>query len=207
MARSKRINLLASLTKGYDTVLDIGTDHGLVLKKAFDQGFIKKAIAADIKESPLLAAKKNLAGYNVDFVLSDGFNNIKQSFDLAIIAGMGAYTIEDIMSHAPLHDAYFVLQANDRHAYLRTYLTTHGYMITDEYIVFDGFYYVIIVFKKGHMTCSDKDAYLGPILQHKNEAKPYYEYKLKTLINIIDHVDAVKKKTLNTKIEYLKSVL
>ncbi|WBL31401.1 SAM-dependent methyltransferase [Candidatus Phytoplasma sacchari] len=43
----KRIYFIATLLKGYNVVLDIGTDHGLVLKKAFDLKYIKKAIATD----------------------------------------------------------------------------------------------------------------------------------------------------------------
>ena len=73
-----RIDLIVSLTKGYDTVLDIGTDHGLVLKKALDLGYIKKGIASDINKEPLNQAKENLSSYPVSFYLSDGFKNIRK---------------------------------------------------------------------------------------------------------------------------------
>ncbi|MDV3184920.1 MAG: SAM-dependent methyltransferase, partial [Candidatus Phytoplasma australasiaticum] len=39
----KRILFIASLIKNYNTVADIGTDHGLVLKKALDLGYICNA--------------------------------------------------------------------------------------------------------------------------------------------------------------------
>ena len=55
----KRIDFLASLTKGYQNVIDIGTDHGLVLKKAFEKGYIKSAIATDINPKPLNSARIN----------------------------------------------------------------------------------------------------------------------------------------------------
>ncbi len=42
MARNKRISFLAELTKGFKTVLDIGTDHGLVLLEAFKKAILKK---------------------------------------------------------------------------------------------------------------------------------------------------------------------
>ena len=53
-----RISFIAKLTKGYDTVIDIGSDHGLVLKYALDNNFIKHAIASDINEGPLNRARK-----------------------------------------------------------------------------------------------------------------------------------------------------
>lgn len=42
----KRIPFIASLTKGYNTVLDIGTDHGLVLKKPSKKVISKKLLQA-----------------------------------------------------------------------------------------------------------------------------------------------------------------
>ena len=207
MARSKRINFLASLTKGYDTVVDIGTDHGLVLKKAFDQGYIKHAIAADIKTMPLEQAKVNLNDCDVTFVLSDGFKQIDVPYDLAIIAGMGAYTICEIMSKATNPKATYILQPNDKHEILRTWLMNHEYRIVDEHVIFDGFYYVMMVAEHGSMTLSDQACYLGPILQYKDEAKPYYKHKLKTLMEIVKHADNEKKKYIEMHINDIKSVL
>ena len=207
MARSKRIQFLATLTKGYDTVLDVGTDHGFVLKEALDKGFIKKGIASDIKEGPLNQAKENLVDYPVEFVLSDGFKNIKNHYDLAIIAGMGAFTMNDILDEATHHDVVYLLQANDRHEILRRYLSEHDFKIVDEYVLYDGFYYVIIKAQRGQMKLSEKEIYLGPVLQHKHEAKPYYLQKLETLKEIVEKADETKKETLETLIGYLNSVL
>ncbi|WP_246833679.1 SAM-dependent methyltransferase [Texas Phoenix palm phytoplasma] len=47
---------IVSLIKGYSVVLDIGTDHGLVLKKALQLKYINKGIAVDIKINPLKRA-------------------------------------------------------------------------------------------------------------------------------------------------------
>ena len=206
MARSKRIRFLASLTKGFDTVLDIGTDHGFVLQDAFDLGLIKKGIAADIKEGPLNQAKENLKHYPVDFVLSDGFQAIDQPFDLAIIAGMGAYTIAEILDHVFL-DVTYVLQANDKQDILRQYLMDHDYVIIDESVIYDGFYYVVMMVKKGKMSLDERDIYLGPVLQQKSESMLYYQHQLKTLSGIVNQADDEKKMMLERLIGYLKSVL
>lgn len=195
MARNKRIKFLSELTKGYDRVLDIGTDHGLVLLEAFKSGYIKSAIASDLREEPLKSAMRNLDKYPVEFVVSDGFEKVKSDFDLAIIAGMGAYLIKDILNLAP-KDKTYILQANDNHDILRAYLADHGFEIVDEYIIHDKFYYIMMVVKKGHMTLLEADLYLGPKLKYKVEARPFYENKIKQYKKIYPKADEMRKQTL-----------
>lgn len=192
MARSKRIEWLAKLCKGYDTVLDIGTDHGLVLQSAFEKGYIRQAIASDLREKPLQSAKENLKNYPVQFVLSDGFLAIAEPFDLAIMAGMGAYLMTEILNHAPRQAIDFILQANDKVHVLRHYLMQNGFIITDEWVIHDHFYYVIIKATYGKMTLSDEDILVGPILKSKPEAKAFYKHKLKLIEKIMKTADETK---------------
>jgi tRNA (adenine22-N1)-methyltransferase len=137
----KRIPFIASLTKNYDTVVDIGTDHGLVLKNAFQKGYIKQAIAADIRLKPLLQAKKNLINYPITFCLSDGFQNICQDFDLALICGMGTYTITKILSKAPDKTKHFILGSQSNQDDLQEWLLRNDFQILAEYYLFDIFSY------------------------------------------------------------------
>lgn len=195
MARNKRIKFISELTKGYDRVLDIGTDHGLVLLEAFKKGYIKSAIASDLREEPLNQARKNLKQYPVEFILSDGFKNIKSDFDLGIISGMGAYLIKDILKNAP-KDKTYILQANEKNEILRAFLEEDGFEIIDEYIVQDKFFYVMMVVRKGHMQLFEDDLYLGPKLKHKQEAKPYYEHKIKQYKKILPKADESRKQVL-----------
>ncbi|MFA5470493.1 MAG: class I SAM-dependent methyltransferase [Acholeplasmataceae bacterium] len=203
MARNKRIKFLAELTKGYDHVLDIGTDHGLVLLEAFKKGYIKKAIASDLREEPLNQAKKNLKNYDVDFVLSDGFKQIDQFVDLAIIAGMGSYLITDILSDVSL-DITYILQANDKHHILRDFLAKHDFTIEDEFVIHDKFHYVIMIVKKGHMELLEDDLHLGPKLKYKPEAKIYYQHKIKQYEKILIKADDERKKELLKLIKIYK---
>lgn len=206
MARSKRILFLSELTQGYNKVLDIGTDHGLVLSSAFEKGYIKSAIANDLREKPLNQAKKNLKNYPVTYVISDGFLSIKEDFDLAVISGMGAYLICDILDHAPKGDQVFLLQANDKIEILRIYLMDHGFSIIDEYILEDKFYYVVLKVKRGEMILDDEDIYLGPILKHKSEALPYYMRKAKQIEKILPHTDEKRQETLKKMLKIYKNV-
>jgi len=195
MARNKRIDFLAELTKGYDTVLDIGTDHGLVLKKAFEKGYIKKAIASDLREEPLNQAKANLEKYPVSFILSDGFKQINEPFDACIIAGMGAYLITDILKNAP-KDKTYILQANDKQEILRSYLNESGFEIVDEFVIHDKFFYIMMIIKAGHMNLLEDDLYLGPKLKYKPESKAYYQQKVKQYQKIINRVDEDRQNEL-----------
>ncbi|MFH2116921.1 MAG: class I SAM-dependent methyltransferase [Bacillota bacterium] len=206
MAKSKRISFLAKLTQGYDKVLDIGTDHGLVLSSAFEKGYIKTAIASDLRDKPLNQAKRNLKNYPVTYVISDGFLSIKEDFDLAIIAGMGAYLIADILDHAPLGNHIYLLQANEKIEILREYLMNHEFSIVDEYLLLDRFYYVILKVVRGKMVLDDEDIYLGPILKHKPEALPYYMRKARQLEKILPHADVKRQETLKKMLKIYKNV-
>ncbi len=206
MARSKRIEYLAKLTTGYDKVLDIGTDHGFVLALALEHKLIKSGIASDLREKPLNQARKNLKGYPVEYVISDGFKEIKSDFDLAIIAGMGAYLITEIMDHAPKGKETYLLQANDKIEILREYLMNQGFKIIDEYIVEDKFFYVILKVIRGDMSLLDEDIYLGPILKHKVEALPYYAKKARQIEKILPKADKIRQETLKKMLKIYKNI-
>ncbi len=206
MARSKRILFLAELTKGFNSVLDIGTDHGLVLEKAFEKGYIHKGIASDLREKPLKSAENNLKNYPVTFVISDGFLAIKEPFDLVIIAGMGAYLICDIMDNAPKEDVTYILQPNDKTEILREYLMNHGFMITDEYLIQDKFFYVILRVKRGVSKMNQEDLILGPILKTKPESRKFYDQKIEQIDKIYNRADEKRKEELDKMRQIYKNV-
>lgn len=206
MARSKRIQYLAELSKGYERVLDIGTDHGFVLEIAFKNHWIKSAIATDLREKPLNQARKNLRDYPVEYVISDGFEKVHQNFDLAIIAGMGAYLISDILDHAPKGNQIYLLQANEKIEVLRSYLMNHGFSIIDEYITYDKFFYVILKVQRGQMSLSEEDIYLGPKLKEKSEAFPYYAKKASQIAKILPKTDENRRETLEKMLKIYKNI-
>jgi tRNA (adenine22-N1)-methyltransferase len=193
MVKNKRIGLLSDLCKGYERVLDIGTDHGLVLLEAFKKGYIKKGIASDLRELPLKQAYKNLKNYPVSFVLSDGFLAINEPYDLVIIAGMGTFLIGEILEHAPQSNMTFILQPNDKYEDFRRYLALNKFRIIDEYLVFEKHFYIIIKAERGIETLSEIEIILGPKLKHKKEATFYYQYKINQLEQLIPQVDEMRK--------------
>ncbi|QTX02669.1 tRNA (adenine22-N1)-methyltransferase [Candidatus Phytoplasma luffae] len=143
-----RIDFIVSLVKGYNIVLDIGSDHGLVLKKALDLGYIKKGIASDNKIQPLDRASHNLKNYSVKFYLSDGFEKIYSDFDLAVICGMGPYTISKILAKCSFKNKYFLLGCQGKINYLIEWLKSNNFAIIDTYHYYNKFDYIFLkVFK------------------------------------------------------------
>lgn len=201
----KRLDKIVEYLEGYQVACDVGSDHGYVLKKALDKRYIKKGIAVEIADGPLLNAKNNLSNYPITFYLSNGFDKVKEDFDVGIIAGMGAYTIVDILKRAPIRD--YILQANDKVEVLREYLTNNDYTILDEDIAFEKHYYIILKVVPGYQKLSDEQIYLGPHLSTKKEARDYYLQRYNYLSKIIKQVDLETKVDLDKKIVMLKKVI
>ncbi len=196
-----RIQFIASLLQGYDIAIDIGSDHGLVLKYALDNNYIKHAVASDLNEGPLNHAKQNLTGYSVRFYLSDGFKNVPLDYDIAVITGMGPHLILDILKNVlHLEGKTYILGANDKVEVLREGLMQLGFKIIDEYVIHDGFYYVFLKVVIGKMTLTQQDIYVGPILKNKPEAKSFFEHKYNYYLDL-------SKKVIGHKLKEIKTIL
>lgn len=206
MIRNNRIDALVEQTKGINTLLDIGCDHGLVLKKALDENYIKVGIAADINKKPLASAKANLANYPVSYILSDGFEAVNMKYDGVVIAGVGATLITKILDKAPAVDITYILQANGKYDILRYYLMNNNYKIIDETIVYEKHYYVILKVVRGNMQLSNKEIYLGPILKTKHSSISYYKHLLKKYNPLVDRATDNRNAILE-KINWLKQMI
>lgn len=209
-----RIELLASLCSGSKTVCDIGCDHGYVLISALLNYNVEKGIACDIALGPLLNAKNNIINNNLEnritTILSNGFDKVDMnSFDTAIIAGMGGILICEILSKVlnELKDKKIIIEANSDTYKIRELLTNNGFIIENEYAIFDNNkYYEIIVFKNGIDKYSDLDILYGPILRkQKPEAFiKYYNNKKNLLVDIISKITNISEK--QKKIELLEEI-
>ena len=198
-----RIELLASLCKGANTVLDVGCDHAYVLVKALTTYGIKRGIASDINEGPLNTAIENIKNKcltdRVDFVLSDGFKNVNLEFDTAVIAGMGGNLIKSILEDASykIKGKKLILEANNDSAIVRLFLMNNNFQIIDEFAIYDNNkYYEIIVAKEGISNYSNEELKYGPILLKKKPLAfiKFYNKKIDLLNNIISKTSDLKTK-------------
>lgn len=146
----KRLNLCAEFVKG-DRICDIGTDHAYLVAELLSQGKCSTAVAADINEGPLAAARITLEKAGVlgktDVILSDGLKNVPESgITDIVIAGMGGELISRILDACGWLDGKnLILQPMTQTPYLVKWLYENGYEIVEQRAVVDGrFCYTVI---------------------------------------------------------------
>ena len=171
---SKRLAQIYDLVKKNSVVYDVGSDHAFLACALVKNGKCPLAYAGDNKIGPLENAKKNIHHLGLDTKvipsLYDGIDpNIKA--DVIVLAGMGFYTVQKILSAADLRNYQeIIVQVNQDVPKLRSFISELGYKIINEKVVFDGFYYEIVVFDpKIEASYTAKECYLGPILMKERD--------------------------------------
>ena len=210
---SNRLISISKYTKGYNLLLDVGSDHGLLPIYAINNNYVSNAIASDINFKPLIKAKENFKKYNLDIetIIYDGIP--ETNADCIVIAGMGSELIIQILEKT-LNNAKnlkrLILCPNTDYDMLRTYIN-HKFNIVDEEVVYDKkHYYEIIVLEKGNSNYNDYELYFGPVLL-KNKSKDFLnklEKDLKTLKNIVCGItDSTKKENVEKEIKMIEEIL
>ena len=210
---SNRLISISKYTKGYNLLLDVGSDHGLLPIYAINNNYVSNAIASDINFKPLIKAKENFKKYNLEIetIIYDGIP--ETNADCIVIAGMGSELIIQILEKT-LNNAKnlkrLILCPNTDYDMLRTYIN-HKFNIVDEEVVYDKkHYYEIIVLEKGNSNYNDYELYFGPVLL-KNKSKDFLnklEKDLKTLKNIVCGItDSTKKENVEKEIKMIEEIL
>ncbi|MGE4572087.1 MAG: tRNA (adenine(22)-N(1))-methyltransferase TrmK [Candidatus Izemoplasmatales bacterium] len=215
---SERLRIASQFLKGYHYLADCGTDHALLPIYAIEKGYVKKAIASDNKNLPLMNAKDNINQkglfLEVKTVLADGLSylNLENEVDVVTILGMGGIVMKDILDKAYLYNVKrMVLQPNSHSELVRRFLEEHKWKIVDEVFIEDNKkYYQIIVCEKGSMILNDLEREFGPIILKKKP--PLF---IKRIESMIDHFnqaleqakDSETKEKLNHRIAFLKGAL
>ena len=193
----QRIELLASLAKGSNSLLDLGCDHAYVLTLAINKYNVKSGIASDISDGPLKMAKENIVKSGLEdkitLIKSDGFENINLDFDTCIIAGMGGILIKDILDKGlnKIKNSKLILEPNKDSKEVRLFLCKNNFSIIDEYAIYDSNkYYEIIIAKYGHQELTDFEINYGPVLLKKKplEFIKFYKEKYNFINNIISNI-------------------
>ena len=117
--------------------VDVGTDHGYLPAYLVKQGIVSRALASDIGEGPLLAAKQHIEALSlsdrIELCLCDGLTGIDLSDKTHIvIAGMGGETISEILLRRHPLTQTLLLQPMTKVETLRRFLLEHGYRIEKE---------------------------------------------------------------------------
>lgn len=208
MILSKRLKAVADLIEKGKVVFDVGSDHALLPAFLVLQDICPKAYAGDNKPGPLARAEATIAKYGLKDrvipVLADGLSRVEDDVDIITISGMGYYTVEKILNQSDLgRFDKVIVQVNRNVEQLRSYIAAHHYRILDEVLVYEDFYYEIIVFDcKEERALSEEEIIFGPCLLKKKD--PLFKEYLKYHLNKLTALDQPK---YLKRIEQIKAVL
>lgn len=193
MKLSKRLLTICDLVSRVNSIVDVGTDHGLVAIELAKRNLADLIIASDNKIGPLNKAieniNKTIYKNKIRPLQSDGLLALDIDPDVIIIAGMGS----DIIINIILNDLkrfinaqYFILQPQTKFMELRYWLASSGFIIENDLLLLEaGIYYPI--FKVRFGSCYQKINRLqmltGISYQHINN----YEWISNTLNKLNDY--------------------
>lgn len=152
MNDKKRLMDIINLIDKGKKVIDIGTDHGLVPLYLAKNGISNDILATDISEKSLEKLKLALDKDTKKIIrtkVTDGFKNIEKAHNqVAIIAGMGANTIMDIIK-ASIDFAknldYMILASNINTEKLRVFLSENDFEIINDFLTYENDKYYDII--------------------------------------------------------------
>lgn len=194
-----RIKALASLVDKDSKLIDIGTDHALLPTYLYENEITKNVTGSDISSNALEFAKVNLEKHKlsdkIKLIVSDGFDNLDDEYDTAVISGMGTDTIKKILDRENLPKK-LIISSHKNVDKLRLFMNKKGYKITKEIIIKDNnIYYDIIKYEKGKEILSNYDILVGK----SNDS----EYKL----YVLDKYKKIYAKSKNNKyLEYINII-
>ena len=152
MNDKKRLMDIINLIDKGKKVIDIGTDHGLVPLYLAKNGISDDILATDISEKSLEKLKLALDEDTKKIIrtkVTDGFKNIEKAHNqIAIIAGMGANTIMDIIE-ASIDFAknldYMILASNINTEKLRIFISENDFEIINDFLTYENDKYYDII--------------------------------------------------------------
>ena len=168
------------------SVIDVGTDHGLIPVWLVQEEVAKKVFATDLRPGPLLHAKELVVDTETEEFITlrvcnglDGFSAVDT--DTVIISGLGGENIAEILSSAPWtkENVRLILQPQSKSDVLRRWLLKNGYAVQSERLVEDaGYLYQILCVRGGDgEPYTEAELHTGRFDQVKNEPMfgPYLE--------------------------------
>lgn len=170
---SERLYKIAKKVPKGKKVADIGSDHGLLPSYLVKEEVSPFAVAGEVNEGPLQAARRQITNLNledkVDVRKGDGLSVIQSDeVDVITIAGMGGALIVDILEKGKEKlkgIKKLILQPNVGEHLVRIWLDNNQWNIVDEEILEeDGKIYEII-------AAEPRDGNNDPIYEHTSRTK------------------------------------
>lgn len=195
-----RIKTIASLVDKDSKLVDIGTDHGYLPIYLYENEITKNITGSDISSNALKFAKANFEKHNlsdkIKLIVSDGFKNLDEKYDTAVISGMGTDTIKKILNIDNIPNK-LIISSHKNVDELRLFMNEKGYKIIKEIVLQENdIFYDIIKYEKGNEILNKYELLVGKsnnleyekhllekykIIYNKSKNKKYLDY-----INIIE---------------------
>ncbi len=219
--KNKRLQAIADCIIDNAVVADIGTDHAYLPCALIESGKAVHCFACDIAQGPLESAREtiheNRLEEKIDLLLCPGLRDVPATATVAVIAGMGWMTAKAILENDFVKLKQFsqiVVQVNRDVPLLREWIDCHHFKITEEKVVFDRFYYVIVCFdpqQPADRSLSKEEKAFGPILLKRRdlESMNFYSFLLAQNQKIFSFLNphTERAKRLHWQIEFLEKIM
>lgn len=153
-----RLDAVLELLLPCEVLADVGTDHGLVPVAAVERGLCARAIATDVRDAPLLAARATIEDAELPEVIAlrrgDGLRALRgERVDAIVLAGMSGALMVELFTRddGKLREAaQLVVQPNKDAEMVRAWARSSGWHVRDERLsVEKGRFYPVIAFTRG----------------------------------------------------------
>ncbi len=158
VALSGRLRMLADMVTPGSRLVDVGCDHGFLSIYLVQEGVCPAALAMDVREGPLAAARRHVEAYGLgDYItlrLSDGLAAYEAGEAEALVcAGMGGRLMERILREG-MDRAWglreLVLQPQSEIPRFRAFLRQAGFgIVQEDAILEEGKYYFAMKARPG----------------------------------------------------------
>ena len=158
MALSGRLRMLADMVTPGSRLVDVGCDHGFLSIYLVQEGACPTALAMDVREGPLAAARRHVEAYRLgDYItlrLSDGLAAYRAGEAEALVcAGMGGRLMERILREGmdlARGMRELILQPQSELPQFRAFLREAGFgIVQEDAIREDGKYYFAMKARPG----------------------------------------------------------
>ncbi len=219
MKLTARLQAIAGMVPKGSRLADIGSDHAYLPAGLLEQGKIVSAIATDIAEGPLKAAKNSAAmkglSEKIELRKGDGLSVIgKGEADCIVIAGMGARTIIGIIEggmETAKAAKRLILQPMAGAPLLREWLSENGWKLTCEDLAEEGGrLYEIMAAERGEGEKYSPALYeAGPLLLREKHPLFYrhLEKKIEGCRALLAEMDKSGEARAGAKYTELKNLL
>ena len=195
-------------------ILDIGTDHGLLAYQIIQKYPAKKVVATDLRSHIVKQLQNRFPKTeykNLDFIVSDGFQQITDKFDLAVLAGLGVPTIAKILNRQKQPLAQYIIQTKQNPYELRCWFAERGFGFQKDEIILDHnqFYHTVWVDQAKGQKFNLQNLHFGNYQsQTKQTFVTYWKRQLMIYQKIMGKLPAAERnKMYREKIHPLQRIL